>query len=283
MKISSDTKKTIWLFLGVFLLAAILLGRGGGVSQKEYDQVVAENTKLRELKEGKKETVDPAKEHFEKIQGVSVVESGNGYNKCLSVICYMELSQYLEAANEKGQEIGTAMVEAKDKEWFDYDYVTVDFWCDSGVGRVVSWTSLANDLSKQIQVKKWYEEENVAKETTSNSTQQESTKPLLYEDDKIKIYYSHISDKGVVFLVENMTNATITVQADAVSINKQSTSDITMSDDVAPQSIGKVTAKCEDFKGVSNVETVGGQLRIFDWNKSFSNIEATFVNVDVTQ
>ena len=281
MKISSDAKKTIWLFLGVFLLAAILLGRGDGVSQNEYDRVISENTKLKELNQANEETADPVTEHFKDVEGVSVVESGDDKNKCLSVICYMDSFDFLDNADEKSMEIRQLLEQAKEEDWFDYDYVTVDFWCNNDFARVTSWTVLGDDLSSIIQQIIWTKED-LENETTSNSTK-ESTKPLLYEDDKIKIYYSHISDRGVVFLVENMTNATITVQADAVSINKQSTSDITMSDDVAPQSIGKVTAKCEDFKGVLNVETVGGQLRIFDWNKSFSNIEATFVNVDVTQ
>ena len=103
----------------------------------------------------------------------------------------------------------------------------------------------------------------------------------LYEDERVKIYFKEIGERGVEFLVENLTDVNITIQADSVSINGISTNSIMMSDDVAPQSKGKVVAKCDDFGDVSKVETVGGQLRIIDFGGSFKTYNATFVNIEV--
>lgn len=103
----------------------------------------------------------------------------------------------------------------------------------------------------------------------------------LYEDERVKIYFKEVGEKGVEFWVENLTDVNITIQADSVSINGISTNSIMMSDDVAPQSKGKVVAKCDDFGDVSKVETVGGQLRIIDFGGSFKTYNATFVNIEV--
>lgn len=104
---------------------------------------------------------------------------------------------------------------------------------------------------------------------------------ILYEDERVKIYFKEIGERGVEFWVENLTDVNITIQADSVSINGISSNNIIMSDDVAPKSRGKVIAKCDDFEDVSKVETVGGQLRIIDFDESFKTYKATFINVEV--
>lgn len=104
---------------------------------------------------------------------------------------------------------------------------------------------------------------------------------VVYEDNNVKISFSEITEDGVEFWVENLTNANITIQADTISINGISTNDITMSDDVAPHSKGKVIAGCDDFPVNTEVETVGGQLNIIDFNKSFQTYDATFINVPI--
>ena len=106
---------------------------------------------------------------------------------------------------------------------------------------------------------------------------------ILYEDGNVKIAFAGISSKGVEFWVENLTDLNITIQADTVSVNKISISNIMMSDDVAPKSIGKVVAKCDDFSVSTTVETVGGQLRVVDFSKTWEPYyyDVTFVNVSV--
>lgn len=105
--------------------------------------------------------------------------------------------------------------------------------------------------------------------------------PLLYEDDKVSIFYSSVDNTGVHFQVQNHTDANITIQADSVSVNGMSVNDIIMSDNVAPQSIGEVIAKCA-VDTTSSIETIGGQLRIIDFNGSFSTYNASFINVPVS-
>lgn len=115
---------------------------------------------------------------------------------------------------------------------------------------------------------------------TESITEKKLGSPL-YEDERVKIYFKEIGESGVEFWVENLTDVNITIQADSVSINGTSSNSIIMSDDVAPQSKGKVIAKCDDFGDVSKTETVGGQLRIIDFDGSFESYKATFINVEV--
>lgn len=107
------------------------------------------------------------------------------------------------------------------------------------------------------------------------------TSPLLYEDDKVSIYYASVDKTGVHFQVQNHTDANVTIQADSISVNGLSVNDIIMSDNVAPQSTGEVIAKCS-VDTTNPVETIGGQLRVIDFNGSFSSYNASFVNVPVS-
>ena len=104
-------------------------------------------------------------------------------------------------------------------------------------------------------------DENVAVDEQPSGT-------LVYEDKKVRIFYKDINQSGVIFDVENLTGVNVTIQADSVSVNKRSVNDIMMSDDVAPKSTGEVVASCY-FDPATKVGTVGGQLRIIDFNKSF--------------
>lgn len=103
---------------------------------------------------------------------------------------------------------------------------------------------------------------------------------LVYEDEKVKIHYKGLNDKGVVFGVENMTDSVVTIQASTISINRNSINDITMSDEVSPQSTGDVVARCE-VDSETDVEEIGGQLRIIDFDGGFDSYSATFVNVPI--
>jgi len=121
---------------------------------------------------------------------------------------------------------------------------------------------------------------NVVVNSSVNVKKPTVSKPLVYSDSKVKIYYKEMNASGVVFTVENLTDVVITIQADSVSINRRSTDNITMSDDVSPHSTGDVVARCS-FGSVPTVELVGGQLRIIDFNGSFRSYDATFYNVAV--
>ena len=129
------------------------------------------------------------------------------------------------------------------------------------------------------------EAERVAQEKATREAEEQrklTEGNTVYEDDKVKINFSKVTRDGVEFLVENKTDVNITIQADSVAINGLSNNDISMSDDVSPQSRGKVLARCSmEEVDTKNIKTISGQLRIIDFNKSFNSYDAQFVNVTV--
>lgn len=90
--------------------------------------------------------------------------------------------------------------------------------------------------------------------------------------------------EGVYFLVENLTDYGLTIQADSISLNKKSVNNIMMSDDIAPHSIGIIFARCEIDEDIAEaVEMVGGKLNVIDFEYRFNSYSAKFSNVDVTK
>lgn len=91
------------------MLAAIMafcLGLSGcgsaGISQKEYDSVIANNEELskrleeknlllKEIEESKNETFERAKEYFSDIEGASFQESKGGKYKTFLILVYADL------------------------------------------------------------------------------------------------------------------------------------------------------------------------------------------------
>lgn len=107
----------------------------------------------------------------------------------------------------------------------------------------------------------------------------EKSPTTVFEDSRVKISFVKLDTDGVKFLVENKTNINITIQADSVAINGFSSNDITMSDDVAPNSKGFVTAQTGELADVGSPEKVSGNLRIIDFNNSFETYDASFTDV----
>ena len=85
---------------------------------------------------------------------------------------------------------------------------------------------------------------------------------FVYEDENVKIYFTGIDNYGVNFNVENLTDKQVMIQADSIAINGISTNSIIMSDDVEPNSTGKVVAKCDDFYSKTEIEKISGVLRV---------------------
>lgn len=275
------------LFVCVILCCAVLVGCGStGVSQEEYDEVVAELEEAQKQIESEKNQVV---ELFNDISGVNVSESGDSKNKALIITCYAELYTESEQMYKIAESIGGKIREAQKEDWFNYDYILIDFWSGT-IGRIVSMTVDVNNLSEPIQINEWYgenrenQQQDEIRETEKEQTQENEQKQepvLIYEDDNVKISYVEITENGVVFWVENLTDINITVQADSVAINGISTNDILMSDDVAPKSKGKVVARCDDFSIDTKVEKIGGQLRIVDFTNSLKSYDATFSDVSI--
>ena len=116
----------------------------------------------------------------------------------------------------------------------------------------------------------------------SSSTVPVTTEPVqVYDDENVTIWFDSVVSRGVQFIVENKTDKNITIQADSVSVNRRSVGDIIMSDDVAPQSKGKVVAKCDIEQ--QDVYRVSGELRIVDFKSLSGTYNATFVDVEVAE
>ncbi len=118
---------------------------------------------------------------------------------------------------------------------------------------------------------------------------------LLYEDQRVRISFKSVkkypyeSDRADVYLyVENKSAKTILIQADAIAINGYSYSHVIVSDAVPAQTIGtvEISVMNVDFNDVdiTNITSIGGQLRIIDDSDSsspFKTYNATFTNIPI--
>ena len=108
-----------------------------------------------------------------------------------------------------------------------------------------------------------------------------TTKPrkdtLVYSNSKINIYFQDVTteydETYVNFKVKNKSSKKLDFQADTITLDG-----IIMSDPVAPQSTGIISAQVEKAP-YKQPKTVGAELRCFDDNLNTDNI--SFVNVKV--
>ena len=113
-----------------------------------------------------------------------------------------------------------------------------------------------------------------------------TTKPrkdtLVYSNSKINIYFQDVTteydETYVNFKVKNKSSKKLDFQADTITLDGISYNDIIMSDPVAPQSTGIISAQVEKAP-YKQPKTVGAELRCFDDNLNTDNI--SFVNVKV--
>lgn len=202
---------------------------------------------------------------------------------------YDSVTEQLNTANETIAELQGSM-ESLQKEYDDYkqemaQYEDVIELSDEirDYGKLKSEIAemrekkneIESDVEKlEIQWKELEQQIDAAKNPQPQSS------VLVYSDKNIEIYFSAITSSGVVFEVKNLSDINLTFQADSVAINGISTSDILMSDDVAPQSIGKIVAKCSDFSASDTVYKVSGQLRVIDF-ATMKSYKAVFTNVEI--
>lgn len=113
-----------------------------------------------------------------------------------------------------------------------------------------------------------------------------TTKPrkdtLVYSNSKINIYFQDVTteydETYVNFKVKNKSSKKLDFQADTITLDGISYNDIIMSDPVAPQSTGIISAQVEKAP-YKQPKTVGAELRCFDDNLNTDNI--SFVNIKV--
>lgn len=274
--------KKLLRFLTVVVTSVSLCACGNStnndsVSKEEYDKVVAERNELQSNQEGQtNEPIAKAEKELSVIDGLSFSEARNDKGKILTITSYIDSEMNV---GEEFSKLGTKLDTVKQEEWFDYDYTIIQAW-NENLGLVASVE--VNMDNMDMRTYSWYDGDNGNddKEETEPKADAQQTSTVVYKDKRVKISYKEINEDGVVFEVQNKTNANITIQADSVSINGVSINDITMSDDVAPKSTGTVVAGCS-VDTSQKVKKVGGQLRIIDFNSSFETYDATFVNVKV--
>jgi hypothetical protein len=136
----------------------------------------------------------------------------------------------------------------------------------------------------EAEVKK---EEPTKEEPKKEEPKKEEPKPVvkepiqIYTDDKVTISFKEVSAEGVKFLVENKTNATITIQADSVAVNGFSSNNIMMSDDISPMSKGYAIAQTNELSEAGEPTNISGGLTIIDFDGSFDSYAVNFTNVSV--
>ena len=105
---------------------------------------------------------------------------------------------------------------------------------------------------------------------------------LIYEGGFFDLYYYGSSDTYVYYILDNKTDITLTIQADAISINGISFNNFVFSDDVAPQSAGMVSAKMGEPYVHMTEQNVGGSFRVFSFqDRNFDRADFNVINIPV--
>lgn len=213
-------RKILTGIIMIMFISVFVVGCGNsGVSQEEYDRVVAERD---ELKNQTANEENPAKDFFEEIDGVTVSESGDSRRRSLVLTCYVEFQTESEEVSRVSSSVGEKLVAAQKEKWFDYDYVLIDFWSNL-LGRVVSITIDANNLSEPMQAKQWYGEEadNQQQPTQGNYGEIESKETA---DKEIKAdvveecyYIDSIGSAHYFLIIKNNSSETISVSVNATA------------------------------------------------------------------
>ena len=88
---------------------------------------------------------------------------------------------------------------------------------------------------------------------------------LLFENDEIRLYYKGVTEKGIEFEVENLTDKTVMIQARELTIDGTTydSGSVLMSDDIAPQSLGTAEVRITDWTTTS-ITTISGTLKNVD-------------------
>lgn len=115
-------------------------------------------------------------------------------------------------------------------------------------------------------------------QSSATSTEKEPVK--LLEDDNIEVYYLRHSITTVYFRVKNKTSYPLTFQCKSIAFDGESTDDLIMSENIAPNSESVAVLECRGIFPTGDVSTLSGQFRYRIENEngdietpSFSNIE----------
>lgn len=142
---------------------------------------------------------------------------------------------------------------------------------------ITSEAPAAQEVAAEVEAPK----EEAPKEEPKVEAPKEIKPVQVYTDDKVTISFKDLTSEGIRFLVENKTNATITIQADSVALNGFSANNIMMSDEISPMSKGYVIARTTELVDAGEPATVSGGLSVIDFGESFDTYGVNFTNVKI--
>lgn len=261
-------KKRLFLLLGT--LCIVLCSCGQGVSQEEYDRVVAERDDYKEALLDTSDSLNKAIEELSIFEGLSFSESEGKNSKALIITSYLPLSN--KEVGTKFEKLGQAISDKKGEEWFCYDFVFIELW-NSEAGIITSIETKIDDMS--LRSYQWYGNEeaetgrNEKEIGSSNTKTDEGT--VVYQDENIIISYTGITGKesnyDVNFIIENLSDKTLIIQVRETSINGFMV-DPMCSIEIAPEkkAMDKMTIWSDDAKNhpMSTVENIETKFHIFN-------------------
>ena len=128
-------------------------------------------------------------------------------------------------------------------------------------------------------------------ETTPPPVTTVKEKTILYTDENVAIYFDQCRtseylfyDYEIVFEVENKTDTTLTFQVESMALDSISipSSSITMSDEVAPQSKGRIYLRIRDESIPLDPDLISGELVVIDFAATpMRSYKAKFINIDL--
>lgn len=121
------------------------------------------------------------------------------------------------------------------------------------------------------------ETQDAPTQETAEPTTPPETKPVLvdvYKDENCLIQFYTVEKDSKYYIakfrVTNYTSRTLTFQSGCISFNGESTNNITLSDEVAPNSAGTIEMKLRDldmeYFDIQNIHKISGGFRIIDFN-----------------
>lgn len=160
-------KKRAVLLLVILCVVLCSCGQGG-ISQEEYDRVVAERDDYKETMPNTSDSLNKAIEELSIFEGLSFSESEGENSKALIITSYLPLSD--KEVGTKFEKLGQAISDKKGEEWFCYDFVFIQLW-NSESGIITSIETKINSM--ELRSYQWYdndEAEKSEKEVESEKT-----------------------------------------------------------------------------------------------------------------
>ena len=101
----------------------------------------------------------------------------------------------------------------------------------------------------------------------------------LYEDDKVKLYFAGLTDKGALIEVENQTAVALEVHVESLAVNANNYSDIHYyGEKIAPHSIGTALMECK----LDASQAVGIFSGLFEFSDRQETFEQYYATVNTT-